>query len=58
MFHTVLFSDGTFCRLQVYACHGACIVGQPTIYTIRYDRIVWVIPGESVNFTETDLVSV
>jgi hypothetical protein len=54
MNRTVLFLDGTSQRCQVHVCGGACLVGWPTAYVIRDNQTVWVKPGESVSFVETN----
>jgi hypothetical protein len=47
----VLFLDGTSGRFEIFRYLGACLVGQPTCYIVR-QGIVWVKPGESVNWIE------
>jgi hypothetical protein len=50
----VLFRDGTKSRLPVYCCSGAALIGQPTAYVIRRGQLIWVVPGQSVEFVEAD----
>jgi len=50
--YLVLFLDGSMARMVVYIYGGSCIAGQPTAYVLRDKRLVWVKPGESVDFVE------
>jgi hypothetical protein len=48
----VLFLDGRSGAFRVYVYGGACLAGQPAAYVIRGGGLVWVRPGESVEFVE------
>ncbi len=52
MLQTVLFHDGSFGRFPVYVHNGAALVGQPTAYVYRDNKLVWVRPGQSVDWIE------
>jgi hypothetical protein len=49
---TVLFKDGVRLRLERHDYLGACFIGDPTVYVSRYGKLVWVKPGESVDWIE------
>jgi len=51
---TILFLDGVTAIKEVQIVGGACLVGQPTAYVVRYGQAVWVKPGKSVDFVEED----
>ncbi len=51
---TVLFLNGETLRRQVYIVGGAAMAGEPTAYVIRYGQTVWVVPGVSVDFVESN----
>lgn len=51
-FRSVLFKDGSMGRHIVQIYQGACLVGDPTAYVYRGSNMVWVVPGESVEFIE------
>jgi hypothetical protein len=48
----VLFRDGKSAMAQIYIYGGACLAGDPTAYVIRHGEMIWVKPGESVEFVE------
>ena len=52
MFATILFKNGQTGRHGVRVYQGACLVGQPTAYTIINGELIWLVPGESVEFVE------
>lgn len=48
----VLFADGCSAMTQVFVYGGACLAGDPTAYVLRHGRMVWVKPGDSVEWVE------
>lgn len=48
----VLFRDGRLGRYVIHLYGGACFIGDPTAYIIVNGNIVWIKPGESVEFVE------
>lgn len=49
----VLLKSGETTMAQVYISRGAALIGDPTCFFIgKNDEIVWVKPGESVQFIE------
>lgn len=48
----VIFKDGWSAFTPVYQHQGAAMVGDPTAYCFRYGKLVWVVPGVSVDFVE------
>lgn len=48
----VLFKNGTSGRFYVNFYLGACMAGDPTAYIVVDGKMVWVKPGESVEFIE------
>ena len=49
---TVFFLDGVSSRCQVFLTSGPALVGQSTAFVLRDGVVVWVAPGESVDFME------
>lgn len=52
MLVTVLFLDGSAARLPIQFYRGAALAGTPTAYVVRQDTVVWIKPGESVDWIE------
>jgi hypothetical protein len=48
----VLFKDGFVAVLPVSLYQGACLTGDPTAYVVFDGRLVWVRPGQSVQWVE------
>ena len=51
---TVLFLNGQSRRMDIRVIGGGCLNGQSTAYTVRHGERVWLVPGESVMFVESD----
>lgn len=51
---TVLFKDGKVGRCVVHSYLGGCMRGQATAFVYRDGKLVWVKPGESVDWMESD----
>jgi hypothetical protein len=49
---TVLLMSGKVVRAKVLVVTGACLVGDPTAFVEINGEIIWVKPGESVDFVE------
>ena len=54
---TVLFSDGIVGRCQIFVYQGACLAGEPTAYVLRNGQLIWVKPGQSVQWVETSIAA-
>lgn len=50
---TVLLKDGNLIRTIVWQYAGGAMVGDPTAYIMLGGRMVWVRPGQSVDFLES-----
>ena len=50
--HTVLLKNGTVVKRELFLYGGAAMVGDPTAYFVSNGAIVWVKPGESVDWIE------
>jgi hypothetical protein len=49
---TVLLKSGKIVRAYVEIATGAALIGDPTAFVKLKNKIVWVVPGESVEFVE------
>lgn len=50
--HTVLLKNGTLVKRDVLLYTGAAFAGDPTAFFVSNSAIVWVKPGESVDWME------
>ena len=48
----VLLKNGQMVREFIYPYAGACNVGDPTVYCIRFGNVIWLTPGQSVEWVE------
>jgi hypothetical protein len=51
-FHLVQFRNGQRGMFLIHLYHGACFAGDPTAYIVYGGGVVWLRPGESVEFIE------